>query len=388
MRIIEPCSKRRALEQMGRYFGISYSTHVYHVFKNFLGHKEEIERAALATATQVLQEPLFFVLYDVTTLYFETFKTDELRTHGFSKDNKSKQPQIVVGLLVTRRGFPLVHEVFPGKTFEGHTMLPVLEGFAKERHVEMPIVVADAAMLAQKKLDELRQRGMRYIVGARLANVSGNLIEQVSAALSQRDKATIRISSKHGEVVCSFSLKRYKKDRREMERQVERAKRLVDQNEAGARAKFVKKAKGVKVALDEELIAKTTLLLGIKGYCTNISEHDLSNEQVMDYYHDLWNVEHAFRMSKSDLETRPIFHRKEDAIRAHVLLCFVALVIGKYLEISTKLSLRTIRDFLWDVTDTFIYDELSQETFTFRSSTEQLMKTPLGKLVKKWKIPH
>lgn len=388
MRILEPSSKLRALELINRYFGIRYSTHMYHIFKQFSQHKEVIERAALSCATTALQEPLFLVLYDVTTLYFETFQTDELRTHGFSKDDKSKQPQIVIGLLVTRSGFPLAHEVFPGKTFEGHTMLPILEEFTQKHRVEAPIVVADAAMLSQKNLRELEQRGMRYIVGARLANTPPDLIARVSTALDRKDKAVIRVSSKHGEVVCSFSLVRYRKDRREMERQIERAKHLVDRNEAGTRAKFVKKAGKGAVAIDEALIAKTELLLGIKGYCTNVAEKDLPNDKVIACYHDLWNVEHSFRMSKSDLEARPIFHRKEEAIRAHVLLCFVTLMMGKYLEITTNLSLRRIRDLLWDVSDTHLRDTLSGETFMFRSSTEGVMKSALGKLIKKWKIPH
>jgi transposase len=192
----------------------------------------------------------------------------------------------------------------------------------------------------------------------------------------------------HGDLICSFSNKRYRKDKRTLEAQVERAQALVKKNETGKRAKFVKKIKANTVAFDEALKDKAELLLGIKGYCTNIPKRELRNKSIIAAYHDLWHVEASFRMSKNDLETRPIFHYKEDAVRAHVLLCFVALILGKYLEITTKLSLQKIHDLLWEVTETHIKDTLTNETFVFRSPTEQVMASSLGKLIWKWKIPH
>jgi transposase len=389
MRIIEPASKRRTLELLLRYFGIQYSGRIYRTFKNFHKSKEAVERAAFTCAKQMLSENFFLVLYDVTTLYFETHKADDdLRRRGYSKDHKENQPQIVIGLLVTRSGFPLAHEVFHGKTFEGHTMLGILESFAKIHNTVVPTVVADAAMLSADNIAKLKEKGISYIVGARLANAGPGIIAKVSAALRKQDGAMIRIPAKHGDMVCSFSEKRYSKDKHEMDKQIARAKELIGQNETGGRAKFVQKNGAGAVLLNETLIKKTELLLGIKGYCTNIPAHTVSDEQVAAYYRDLWNVEQAFRMSKNDLETRPIFHHKEDAIRAHVLLCFVSLMIGRYLEISTKLSLRSIRDLIWGVTDVCIRDTLSGDVHTLQSSTEEVMKSNLGTLMEKWKKPY
>jgi transposase len=100
-------------------------------------------------------------------------------------------------------------------------------------------------------------------------------------------------------------------------------------------------------------------------------------------------VEQTFRMSKFDLEARPIYHQKEDAIRSHVLICFVALLIEKYLELSTKLSLRNIRLIVWNITETHIQDTLTKETFKFQSPTNEIKDSPLATLIKKWKlIPH
>ena len=166
---------------------------------------------------------------------------------------------------------------------------------------------------------------------------------------------TKRYETRSGDVktntICSFSEKRFKKDLREFKKQIKRAEDLLERKEFGRRAKFIKKMPNKKDAFefDEKLRTKTEKLLGIKGYVTNIPEGILNNSGVIDYYHDLWNVEQAFRMSKSDLRARPIFHFTEDSIRAHVLICFVALMVGKLLENKTGKSLRRIRDMIWSV---------------------------------------
>jgi hypothetical protein len=384
MRIIEPSSKLRAIELIERFFGIRYNKRSYGILRALYSKKDTIEQIALSCATGVLKEELFFILYDVTTLYFESFKADDLRSLGFSKDDKSKQPQIVVGLLATKSGFPLAHEVFPGKTFEGRTILPVLEKFSKKHGIEMPIVVADAAMLSKDNIKELGDRKMNYIVGARLANTSPSFIRKVNMALSREDGKIVRFpTNRHGDMICSFSLKRYRKDKLEMEKQIERAKRLIVKNEDGRRAKFVKKAEGA-VVFNQELVAKTEELLGIKGYCTNIPESTLSNNQVIEFYHSLWNVEYAFRMSKHDIQARPIFHRESDAVRAHILLCFIALMIGRYLEIISGMSLRKATDLLWSIEEAHLEDTVTHEIFTLRMPLDPINRSPLGDLVKKW----
>lgn len=381
MRVVEPASKLRSIELLKRYWNISYAeSTVYRVLPALSKRKTEVEAIAVAWALSGLSSDLSLVLYDVTTLYFETFESDDLRTPGFSKDGKPMQPQIVVGLLVTREGFPLGYEVFKGNTFEGKTMLPVLLSFAKTYGVATPTVVADAAMISRENVGNLTTHGFSYIVGARLANCSPRMIEKVSSALSGRDGATIRIATDHGELVASFSAKRYRKDKAEMERQIAKAEALVSRGETGKRAKFVKKAEGGKYALDDALRKKALSLLGIKGYYTSIPEKELSDDAVIARYHDLWHVEQAFRMSKSDLATRPIFHRTEDAIKAHLLVCFIALAIGKHMEIVTGLSLRKIVDLLFGVTEAHIVDTTTTETFTLRSEPSADVSNILKKL--------
>jgi transposase len=389
MRLIEPASKLRSIELLSRYFGIHYSQRIYRTIPKLITYKADIEQRAYSVAEEMFQEQFYYVLYDVTTLYFESFKADELKIQGFSKDNKSQQPQIVIGLLVTQSGFPLSYNVFAGNTFEGKTMLPVVEGFLSKHPHAKPIVVADAAMLDDERLAELKGKNISYIVGARLANANLGLVQQIHDALNDVNGAVVRLQSKHGDLICDFSKNRYKKELNDLNKLIQKAQELVAKQSSGSKVKFIKRVSKEKIELNTALIDKRQLLLGIKGYCTDLSESQLSNQQVIERYHNLWHVEQSFRMSKFDLETRPIYHQKEDAIRSHVLICFVALIIEKYLDLTTKISLRNIRTLVWNITESHIRDTLTKETFKFISPTSEITNSPLGPLIKKWKLlPH
>lgn len=377
MRLVEPGSKLRAIERMKEFFGRHHAERsVYRALGRMHGHKDALERLAVGYAQEELKSGLNMVLYDVTTLYFESFQADELRKPGYSKDGKPQQPQIVLGLLVTTEGFPLGYEVFAGNTFEGHTMLPVVRAFMARHKVKDLAIVADAAMLVQDLLEELRGEGLSYIVGARLANANAQLIDQVSAALAQQDGAILRVPSKHGDMVCQFSLKRFKKDRAILQQQITKAQALVARGQPGRRAKFVThKNAAVGYAIDQTLIDKTTRLLGIKGYCTNIPQQQLGNAQVIARYHDLWNVEKAFRMAKSDLATRPIYHHSQASVHAHMAVCFAALMMARALELATTNSLRKVIDAIWAVTDAKLIDTVTKQEFIMRSPIPEQTKT-------------
>ena len=199
-------------------------------------------------------------------------------------------------------------------------------------------------------------------MGARLANTASRFIDQIHTELLRADKATRFFSYAYAEkkvsIICEFSAARYKKDKREFDKQVERALDLLERNEPGKLNKFVKKSgeKDKLFIFDTALKANAEKLPGIKNYVTNISEQELSSAKIVVFYRDLWYVEQAFRMCKSDLRARPIFHHSQEAIWAQVLICFMALMIGKYLEIKTGQSLRQIQDELWRVQEATIRD--------------------------------
>ena len=177
IRIVEPASKVRSIELLEEYFGVHHRRQNYYkTINEWVELKSRFEDIITAFAQKAYGFDYSLIFYDVTTLYFETFKADELRDTGFSKDNKSKQPQVVVALMVTRDGFPLAYEVFNGSTFEGHTLIPVVASFIKKHQIKYFTVVADAAMISADNIKALVKSDIHYIVGARLGNLSAKLL--------------------------------------------------------------------------------------------------------------------------------------------------------------------------------------------------------------------
>lgn len=382
MRIIRPLSKLESLEYLSGMFGIIYKRgKLYQEIAFFPTFKNAVEKKTVTFAKQHLSFDFSIVFYDVTTLYFETFKEDEeaFRKPGFSKDNKANQPQIVIGLIVTREGFPVSYEVFAGNTFEGKTFIPTIVKFKKEHDVKNLTVVADAAMISFPNVQSLITNNLSYIVGARTANLKLDQIRKVNQELRQIDGASARIETERGLLVCDFSLKRYLKDKREMEKQIDKAERLLQDNDVFKRTKFIKTESKIKQSLNGSLIEKTKLLLGIKGCYTNLVKE--SDETIISQYHNLWHVELAFRIAKSDLAMWPIYHFKKQTIEAHILICFMALSVCKYMELKTGKSTKKIVKLLIGITEARMKNLLTGKIFVMRKEipeeVNQLCKTLL-----------
>lgn len=378
MRIVEPVSKLESLELLHTMFGIVHKRgNVYQEITTFTTLKESVEKKILRVAKAYYGFDFSIVFYDVTTLYFESFKEDEegLRKPGFSKDNKSNQPQIVIGLIVTQEGFPVTYDVFSGNTFEGKTFIPTIVKFKDTHKVQKLTVVADAAMISLPNVTELVEHNLSYIVGARVANLTLTQINQIHHDLlgtrqtpeeiQQADGVSTRIETERGTLVCDFSYDRYRKDTREMEKQIAKASRLLSENKGVRRSKFLKnKEKKIsEQVLNTSLIEKTTSLLGIKGYYTNLDTE--KNKTIIDRYHDLWHVEHAFRIAKNDLQMRPIYHFKKQAIEAHILICFMALAICKHMEMKTGKSTKKMIKMLKSISEARILNEVTGEVLIF-----------------------
>jgi transposase len=172
----------------------------------------------------------------------------------------------------------------------------------------------------------------------------------------------------------------------DLNRIIHKTQELAAKQSYWTKARFVKKISKEKIELNTALIEKRRLLLRIKGCCTDLTELQVSNEFIIARNHHLENVEQSFRMSKFDLQSRLIYHQKEDAIRYYVHICFVALMIEKYLELTTKLSLREIRFTVWNITEKLIQDMFTKEIFVFRPPTKQIMKSPSVDLITKWNL--
>jgi transposase len=371
IRIFEPASKLRSIELLEEYFGIKHRRQSFYEFvPKWLDLKGKIEYIATAFARKNYSFNYDLLFYDVTTLYFETFQEDEFRKDGFSKDNKSQQPQILVALMVTKEGFPIAYEVFSGNTFEGHTILPVVRDFIQKNHVKEFTVVADAAMISAENIKHLNQNNINYIVGARLGNISNELFNKIDTNIIRENGKTIRIKTELGYLICSYSSLRYRKDKYEMDNQVERAKLIVENPSKNKKLKFTK-TNGQNIVLNQELIAKTQKLLGIKGYYTNLEETIASNQLIIERYHELYKIEQAFRISKHDLQTRPIFHFKEEPIKLHIIICFIALVISKHIELQTNTSIKKFVHECKKITDARLINKISYKEIRIRAQISE-----------------
>jgi hypothetical protein len=274
------------------------------------------------------------LLYDVTTLYFEVQQEDSYRKPGLSKERRL-EPQIVIGLLVDQSGFPLGLHSFEGNIAETKTILPVVKSFCAQHKVKSLTVVADAAMLSAKNLSDLVNAGYTYIVGSRLNKIPYDIV-QYQKSQTMIDQQIIVSQNSDYRVIYQYREKRAVIDRRNIQKQIDKAQRIVLGQVAPTRAKFLKLTAKTK-QLNQALIDKANTLAGIKGYVTNLN---IPDQQVIDYYHQLFKIEASFRMAKSDFKARPIFHRKRDSIDAHLTIVLTALAIGRNIEALTGISIK------------------------------------------------
>ena len=341
---------------------------------------------------------LSLLLYDVTTLYFEAEKEDDYRKVGFSKERRV-DPQIVVGLLVDRAGFPLEIHCFAGNKPETQTILPVVKAFAERNQVIDMVVVADAGMLSATNLDAIEEAGLRFIVGSRMTKAPGDLASHfhwhgnnatdgqiVDTTTPKRGKprpdleGRVPLTSpvwdpnnaahtKLWRTVWQHRTKRALRDHHTLAKQRERAETIINGQRAAKAARFVKTS-GTRRVFDETTFERALLLAGWKGYITNIPKTVMNPQEVVASYHELWHVEQSFRMSKTDLQARPIFHREKDAVEAHLTVVFTALAINRYLYATTGTTLKKLVQTLRPLRDVNINIRFQQITATPKISTQ------------------
>ena len=355
MRVLEPASKIKSIALLDKYFGIHYSkTTAFRELEKLTTLKEDVLKAAIAYAQTNLQFDFSLVFYDVTTLYFETHHGDEFRKSGFSKDNKINQPQILIGLVVNRDGFPIYYDIFQGNTFEGKTIIPVIVELREKYHVSEFTVIADAGMLSSDNLAQLDTLSIGFVVGERTGNLNLNQARQIAEDLNKLNHKIVRI----GDTLYEYSVKRATKDKADNDKQLQKALYLLSHpGKVFKRSALLKGNGKKKFRLNEALVEKHRLLEGIKGYRTNITQ--IPEKLLIDRYHDLWKVEQAFRITKSDLEARPIYHHRRQSIEYHILIVFVALCMGKIIELTQGRTLQRVVDELRDKWTVTLHDEIS-----------------------------
>jgi len=343
-RIVYPVSKLKTTDYLYKYKGIETSVYSIYRYLDKL-HQSEIEmikHISLRHTLGILGGKLSVVFYDVTTLYFEAADEDDLRKTGFSKDGKHQHPQIVLGLLVSQNGYPLDYEIFEGNKYEGDTLLPVINHFKRKYTASELIVVADSGLLSVKNIGLLRENEYQYILGARIKNVNELLTQKIlSLSLDNNQSTTIPLKDNE-RLIIGYKSSRAIKDAKNRKRGLEKLEKAVRSGKLGKKNinnrgynKYLKMDGEVNIAIDYTKFDQDSKWDGLKGYITNTL---LPKEDVIYHYSQLWQIEKTFRMSKSDLQIRPVYHRLKKRIESHICISFAACKVYKELERLLKLE--------------------------------------------------
>ena len=341
-RICYPVSKLKTVDYLRRYEDYATTEDLIYLYLDKLQneHKRTVQDISYKHTLQVLGNTIQAVFYDVTTLYFEIETEDDLRKNGFSKDGKHQQPQIVLGLLVSKGAYPLAYEIFKGNKYEGDTMMPILNLFKRRYKFKTLTVVADAGLLSNKNIEALQNNNYEYILGARIKNETTAMKQQILALQLSNGNSRMIAKDDVTKLIISYSDARAKKDNynrerglRKLQKQIDTGKLTKAQINNKGYNKFLKLTGAIEVKLDKTKVTDDKKWDGLKGYLTNTS---LPKEEVIENYKHLWNIEKAFRISKNEIKIRPIYHYKNERIQAHICLSFVAYKVYKELERQLK----------------------------------------------------
>ena len=339
-----PSSKAATVEYLKNHFDEDVDLSKIYRYLDKLNHtqQEKVQDISVRHTMELLGGNIGVMFYDVTTLYFEADREDDLRKIGFSKEGRHKNPQIILGLLVSLNGYPLAYCIHDGNKYEGHTMMPVIEEFVRKYELDNFVVVADSGLMNEQNIADMEQNGYKYIIGARIRTESKKVTEWIlshswaEGQMAEYDKGDGR------RLLVGYTDNRARKDAYNREKGVRRLEktyrngRLSKENiNRRGYNKFLEMKNKLEVSINYEKIKEDALWDGLKGYLTNT---ELPAEQIYTAYHNLWTVELAFRIAKSKLEVRPMFHFTRKRIEAHICICFVALKVYKELDRILKLN--------------------------------------------------
>jgi len=446
-RVANPDSKRGSVLNLEENFGVKLNLGSVYKMMDKIGDKEvfKLNQLVYSKTKELFKDKIDVVYFDATTLYFESFSEDEFKKSGYSKDNKFNQPQVVLALLVTKSGLPIGYKAFSGDTFDGHTLIPVLQEVQEYYDIDKVVFVADSGMFSANNLREFdkihnpflfqytqyswsatttkkltlkeyqkqfiafnKKSNITYIVGARIKNMPKILKDQITDMKNYEqlnDDIKIATFDYQGKkLLVSYSSKRAAKDRYEREKGIQKLRDKLIKNKSvkthlsnQGYKKYLqlqestneekKSSCNISITLNEEKIKEDAIWDGLKGIVTN--NGDLTNEELIHQYSNLWQVEESFRITKHDLKIRPIYHWKPQRVKAHLAISFMAYTLVRHLEHRVrlqyiKLSPEKIRQILLSIQVSILYDTKTKKRFAMPSKISNdakkiynLMEVPL-----------
>lgn len=337
-RLAFPLSKLKTIEYLYRFQGVMLDKDAVYRFLDKLNNKlkEQVEQITFAHTLKVLDGKISIAFYDMTTLYFEASDEDDLRKTGFSKDGKHQNPQIFLGLLVGLGGYAIGYDIFEGNIYEGHTLIPFIEKITAKFNLEKPIVVADSGLLSKDNIIALDEKNYEYIIGARLKSEAEKIKQQVlDKKLTDGQIFKVKRSA-NTRLIVTYANNRAVKDEHNRKRGLQRLEKQIKSGKLTKSSinnkgynKYLKLEGEISIKINYEKFDQDNAWDGLKGYITNSK---ITDKQVIENYKNLWHIEKAFRISKTDLRIRPIYHRLRHRIEAHICIAFTAYSIYKELE--------------------------------------------------------
>ncbi len=390
--LLDPQSKLSAYNHKNRYFNLpDIKLHnMYRSLDILSDNKERIEEELFYRKRDLFNQSLDVVFYDVTTFYFESVRKDSLKNFGFSKDNKLNEVQVVMGLLVDKDGMPVGYELFPGNTYEGKTLEASLLKLKKRFNIDKIIIVADKGMNSKLNLKKISDMGFNYIISSRLKSLNKDILQKIFSKegfIKEKKYSYKKIDylNKNKEfdirenLIVTYSDERALHDKKLREKLINKAIKyseipsLVKASNKRGGKKYIKETGSCSFSLDAQAIAKDEAFDGY--YAIETNELNLEPKEIINAYSHLWKIEESFRIMKSSMEVRPIFHWTEKRIKGHFVICFLSFLLERTLELKLKeknieFSPERIKEALNSMNFTSV--EYNNETYLLKTSALEL----------------
>lgn len=358
MRIAHPASKRKTSQLSERYGVVFNSDNLYYLMDRITSEMMLSIKQTIYNYTVNLivsrKKKIDVLFYDLTTIYFETSTQDEIRNFGFSKDGKHQHVQIMLAAIVTTDGLPIDYEEFPGNCYEGHTLIPVINKIRARYNIRKAVLVADSALMSKINLQSLDELGVKYIISARIKNTKKETKQSILDLASYSNihtdvtdlgvvddeiKAKIINTDIDDLLIAYHSTKRARKDLFDREKSIDKIKKYLSSTAKSKltgclRKSYIKVNKNCKIEIDYEKLKSEAQYDGFFGLRTNIKK--INPQKLLASYRGLWQVEQTFRIAKSNLEIRPVYHFTPARIKSHFIICYMALALIRYVEFKLK----------------------------------------------------
>lgn len=378
-RIANPSSKRASVMRLEEDFGVSINLQAVYRMMDLLNSQAQqvMQDCAYNTTKELFGQKIDVIFFDATTLYFESFEEDEFKQNGYSKDLKFSQPQVLISLMVTKQGMPIGYEAFPGSTYEGHTLIPILEKIKARYQLDKVIFVGDSGILNNDNLLALEKAKYEYIIGARLKNQKAAIEKKIldlSTYQTHSEDAEVSLKDIHVDedhrLIVTYSTLRARKDAHDREKAI---KKLTEKLKKNKDPKSLLSNYGYKkyltiegkseISLNEKKLEEQIKWDGLHGIITNSKK--LTPKELLEQYRGLWQVEESFRITKHDLKVRPIFHWTPDRVKAHLAISFMTFCCVRHLEYRVaiqyeKMSPEAIRQELLRIQSSILKDKDGQ----------------------------